>query len=82
MFCVPRLGCPIVRRLHSHDDVRELFDSLRAEMNIHSTDVLFRPPLHAIGDNIKERQHADLGMVDHFLLFPKKGVGACRPRVD
>ena len=81
MHRVPGFLCPVVRRLHSDNEVREFPDRLGAELGIHLLDGLLEAAVHTISDDIKESQHPDLGMVDDFLLFLQEGIGPGGSRV-
>ena len=72
---------PVVRRLHSHNDVGKLLDRGRAELRVHLVDGLLEAAVHTIGDNVKKSQHSHPGVVDDFHLFLEESLGARGSRV-
>jgi len=82
VLAIPRRIRPVVRRFHSHDQVGIFFDGVSAAFDVHLVDALLQAAAHAIGNDVEESEHADLGMVDDAFFFLKKSFGAGSTRVN
>ena len=82
VLAIPRRIRPVVRRFHSHDKVRIFFDGVSAAFDVHLVDALLQAATHAVGNDVEESEHPDLGMVDDAFLFLEESFGTGSTRVN